>query len=501
MAPVFVDLSAPNGHKWAQPVGLFINNEFVESNNARTLAVVNPATEEEIAQVALATEKDLNEAVQAAADAFSHPDWRSLSGTDRGKLMFRLADLMEKNCTSLASAESLNTGKAYSIALEGDVEDAIKIVRYYAGYADKFFGQVIDTGADKLAYTLKEPIGVCGLIVPWNFPLNMAITKFAPALCCGNTVVLKPSEVTPLSVLYLATLVKEAGFPPGVVNIINGLGPVVGAAMATHKQISKISFTGSTRVGKELMKLGSTDMKKLTLETGGKSPLIVFEDSNLDLAAQWAHLGFTFNQGELCTATTRILVQDTIFDRFLDALKSTTLKYPVGQPFEEKTYLGPLVSKAHFDRVREYVRFGKEEGAKDILDGCMPPGLEKGYFVSPSIFVDVKPSMRIYREEIFGPCAAVLQFKDEDEAVRLANDSMYGLGSALFTENISKAHNVARRIEAGMVWVNSSNDSDFRVPFGGVKQSGIGRELGEAGLEAYYNVKAIHVNIGNVLPM
>ncbi|PNP77460.1 hypothetical protein FNYG_09336 [Fusarium nygamai] len=238
MAPVFVDLSAPNGHKWAQPVGLFINNEFVESKDARTLAVVNPATEEEIAQVALASEKDLDEAVQAAVDAFSHPDWRRLSGTDRGKFMFRLADLMEEHCTSLASAESLNTGKAYSIALEGDVEDAIKIVRYYAGYADKSFGQVIDTGAD-IAYTLKEPIGVCGLVVPWNFPLNMAITKLAPALCCGNTVILKPSEVTPLSVLYLAILVKEAGFRPGVVNIINGLGPVVGAAMVTHKQISK----------------------------------------------------------------------------------------------------------------------------------------------------------------------------------------------------------------------------------------------------------------------
>jgi aldehyde dehydrogenase (NAD+) len=296
-------------------------------------------------------------------------------------------------------------------------------------------------------------------------------------------------------------LIKEAGFPPGVVNIINGLGPAVGAAMATHKQISKISFTGSTRVGKELMKLGSTEMKKLTLETSGKSPLIVFEDSNLDLAAQWAHLGFTFNQGELCKATTRILVQNTIFDRFLDALKAVTLKYPMGQPFEEETYLGPLVSKAHFDRVQEYINIGKEDGAKDILESCMQTVFKKGFFVSPSIFVDVKPSMRIYREEIFSPCAVVVPFKDEDGAVKLANDSMYGLGSALFTEHISKAHNVARSIEAGMVWVNSSNDSDFRVPFGDVKQSGIGRELGEAGLEAYYNVKAIHVNIGNVPPM
>ncbi|EWG37086.1 hypothetical protein FVEG_00853 [Fusarium verticillioides 7600] len=443
-----------------------------------------PYTEEEVAQVAFASEKDLGEAAEAAVDAFSHPDWRRLSGTDRGEFMFRLADLMEEHCTSLASAESLNTGKAYSIALEGYVEDTIEIVCYYAGHADKAFGQVIDTGADKLAYTLKELIGICGLVVPWNFPLNMAITKPAPALCCGNTVILKPSEVTPLSVLYLAVLVKEAGFLPGVVNIIKGLDPVVGAAMVTHKQTSKISFTGSTRVGKELMKLGSIHLKNLTLETGGKSPLIVFEDSSLDLAAQWAHLGLTFNQGELCTATTRILVRDTIFDRFLNTLKSITLKYPVGQPFEEKTYLGPLSARI--------ASLGKGDGAKDILDGRMPSEFKKGSFVSPSIFVDVKPSMRIYQEEIFGPCAVVLQFKDEDEATRLANDSMCGLGSALSTENISKAHNVARRIEAGMTseFLSAESNKVAQVENSARQAWGV-----------YYNTKAIHVNIGNILPM
>lgn len=459
------------------------------------------STEDDIAAVALASEKDLDKAVKAASDAFSNPDWSDLSGTERGQLMFRLADLMQENAESLAAAEALNTGKAYSIAIGADVLNAIKIVRYYAGYADKFFGQVIDTGVNKLAYTVKEPIGVCGLIVPWNFPLNMAITKLAPALCCGNTIILKPSEVTPLSVFYLATLIKKAGFPPGVVNIINGLGPVVGAAMATHDQISKISFTGSTRVGKELLTLSSSNMKQLTLETGGKSPLIVFEDANIELAAQWAHLGFTFNQGELCTATTRLLVQDSVYDRFLDALKATTAIYPMGQPFEANTFMGPLVSKAHYDRVLDYIKIGKEEGAKEVLGGGAQTDFGKGFFVSPTIFVDVEPSMRIYREEIFGPCAVVVRFKDEEEALELANDSIYGLGAALFTENLSKAHKIARKIEAGMVWVNSSNDSDFRVPFGGVKQSGIGRELGEAGLEAYYNVKAIHVNIGNVPPM
>jgi aldehyde dehydrogenase (NAD(P)+) len=242
-------------------------------------------------------------------------------------------------------------------------------------------------------------------------------------------------------------------------------------------------------------------MKQLTLETGGKSPLIVFKDANLDLAAQWAHIGFTYNQGELCTATTRLLVHDAVYDQFLEALKQTTLKYPVGQPFEDETYLGPLVSKAHYERVLGYIKLGKDEGAKEVLGGGACEGFDKGFFVSPTIFVDVDTSMQIYREEIFGPCAVVVRFKTDEEAIAMANDSIYGLGSAIFTENISQAHKIAQQIESGMVWVNSSNDSDFRVPFGGVKQSGVGRELGEAGLEAYYNIKAIHVNIGNTLPM
>ncbi|KAK8088436.1 aldehyde dehydrogenase domain-containing protein [Apiospora hydei] len=501
-----VEITAPNGHTWKQPIGLFINNEFVKPRDANTMAAVNPATEEVIADVYLAGEADLDNAVQAASDALASPDWKDLSGTDRGKLMSRLATLMEAHAETLAAIESINTGKAYRAALEGDVADAIDIVRYYAGYADKSFGQVVDvSGAahHKLAYTVKEPVGVCGLIVPWNFPLNTAVTKLAPALCCGNAVVLKPSELTPLSVLYLASLAREAGFPPGVINVLNGLGPAVGAAMAAHARVAGLSFTGSTRVGQELLRLagGSSRMKQVTLETGGKSPLVVFEDADLGLAAQWAHMGFTYNQGELCTATTRILVQDGVYDRFLEALVETTRRYPVGQPFDEETYLGPLVGKDHYDRVMGYIALGKEEGAREILGGGAKEGFAKGLFVEPTIFVDVEPSMRIYREEIFGPCAVVLRFRDEEEAVRLANDSIYGLGSALFTENVGKAHRVARRIEAGMVWVNSSQDSDFRVPFGGVKQSGVGRELGEAGLSAYYNIKAIHVNVGSVPPM
>ncbi|WYZ43387.1 hypothetical protein EsH8_VI_001086 [Colletotrichum jinshuiense] len=500
MSPLEVKLTAPNGITWNQPVGLFINGKFVESSDGQTLATVNPASEDEIAPVFIASHNDVDSAAKAAFAAFSNPAWADLSGTDRGMLLNKLASLMEENANVLATIESLNTGKAYSIALEGDIEDAIKIVRYYAGFADKIHGQTIDAGRDKFAYTAKVPVGVCGLIVPWNFPLNMAITKLAPALCCGNTVLLKPSEITPLSVLYLATLVNQAGFPPGVVNIVNGLGTVAGAAIATHPQVSKVSFTGSTQIGKEIMRMASTNMKQVTLETGGKSPLIVFSDANLELAAQWAHLGFTFNQGELCTATTRIFVHDDIYDGFLKELKGVIGKHRIGDPFDEDTYLGPLIGRAHYDRVLNYIAVGKEEGARDIIDMGTLKDFEKGFYVRPSVFVDVKPTMRIYREEIFGPCAVVLRFKNDDEAIQMANDSIYGLGSAIFTENINKAHKVAQRIEAGMVWINSSNDSDFRVPFGGVKQSGVGRELGEAGLEAYYNIKAVHVNVGAALP-
>lgn len=330
----------------------------------------------------------------------------------------------------------------------------------------------------------------------WNYPLAMAAWKLGPALACGNTVVLKPAEQTPLSILYFANLVIEAGFPPGVVNIVNGLGAVAGAALASHLDVDKIAFTGSTNTAKEIMKMASHNLKNITLETGGKSPLIVFDDADLDVAVHWAHAGIMSNQGQICTATSRILVQDAVYDKFLAAFREQVKKVSsVGDPFEESTFQGPQVTKAQFDRVLSYVDIGKQEGAKLELGGRPSKPDGSGYFIEPTVFTGVSPNMRVFKEEVFGPFVVICRFKSEDDAIALANDTQYGLGSALFTTDLTRAHAVAKRIEAGMVWINSSNDSDWRIPFGGVKQSGIGRELGEAGLAAYSNIKAIHVNL------
>lgn len=373
------------------------------------------------------------------------------------------------------------------------------MLRYYAGWADKVHGQTISTTPAKFAFTLRQPIGVVGQIIPWNFPLAMAAWKLGPALACGNTIVLKAAEQTPLSILYLAGLVREAGFPAGVVNILNGYGRVAGAAMVQHEAIDKIAFTGSTATGREIMKMAAGTLKNITLETGGKSPLLIFADADLEQAAKWAHIGIMYNQGQVCTATSRLLVHEDVYDRFVSLFKdavATTSK--VGDPFAPDTFQGPQVTRAQYERVLSYVANGKAEGATLEAGGepCTPG---KGFFIAPTIFSNVQDHMRIYREEVFGPFVVLSRFSTEDEAVARANDSTYGLGAAVFTRDLERAHRVAAAIEAGMVWINSSNDSDFRVPFGGVKQSGIGRELGEAGLEAYSQVKAVHVNMGNRL--
>jgi aldehyde dehydrogenase (NAD(P)+) len=392
-------------------------------------------------------------------------------------------------------------GKPYSDSLNGDLPEVWGTIKYYAGYADKIHGQVIETTPAKLAYTIREPVGVCGQIIPWNYPLAMAAWKLGPALACGNTVVLKAAEQTPLSILYFANLVKEAGFPPGVVNILNGHGRVAGAAIAQHTGIDKIAFTGSTATGREIMKMAAVNMKNITLETGGKSPLLVFADADLEQAVKWAHVGIMSNMGQICTATSRILVHSSVYDRFVDAFKAEVAKTSkVGDPFADDTFQGPQVTKAQYERVLSYIEAGKSEGATLMTGGEPVKDVGgKGFFIAPTVFTGVQDHMRIYREEVFGPFAVITRFEDDDEAIARANDSTYGLGAAIFTRDIVRAHRVARRIEAGMVWINSSNDSDFRVPFGGVKMSGIGRELGEAGLEAYTNKKAVHVNLGTVL--
>lgn len=501
MSDLFVELTAPNGKKYTQPRGLFINNEFVKSKSGETITSISPSDEKEIASVYAAGPEDVDIAVAAARKAFNDPSWRDMDTTARGQLLYKFAQLIEEHKETLATIETWDNGKPYSVSLNDDLGEVVGTIKYYAGYADKIHGQVIDTSPAKLAYIVREPLGVCGQIIPWNFPLAMAAWKLGPALATGNVIVMKAAEQTPLSILYLATLIKEAGFPPGVINILNGEGRKAGAAIAQHMDIDKIAFTGSTATGKEIMKMAAVNMKNITLETGGKSPLVIFDDADLEQAAKWAHVGIMYNQGQVCCATSRILVQEAVYDKFIELFKTHVKKTSVvGDPFKDDTFQGPQVTKAQFERVLSYIESGKSEGATLVAGGEPYKDVGgKGFFVAPTIFTNVKDDMKIYREEVFGPFVAITSFKTEEEAIKRANDSTYGLGAALFTENITKAHRVARLIESGMVWINSSNDGDIRIPFGGVKQSGIGRELGEAGLEAYTNKKAIHVNLGTKL--
>ncbi|KAI3571486.1 aldehyde dehydrogenase domain-containing protein [Fusarium oxysporum f. sp. albedinis] len=494
----FQKLTAPNGVSFEQPLGIFVDNEWREAKSGQKISVVSPITEQEIVQVHAGGEEDIDDAVRAARNAFR--SWSKTEPTRRGELLRKLADLAEELTDTFASIDTWNNGKPFASA-KGDVGELAGVLRYYAGFADKVFGQVISTNEKKLAYTNREPIGVCGLIIPWNYPLGMAAWKLGPALAAGNTIVLKPAEQTPLSVLLLATLIEKAGFPAGVINIVNGFGRTAGASLAKHLGVDKIAFTGSTNTGREIMKLAATNLKEITLETGGKSPLIVFEDAELENAAKWAHYGIMANQGQICTATSRTLVHENIYEKFLDLFIQEVKKTSVvGDPFAPGTFQGPQVTKAQYDRVLSYIEEGKREGATLSIGGKPHKGVDgKGYFVEPTVFTDVKDHMKIYREEVFGPLAAVSSFSTEEEAIRRANDTFYGLGAAIFTENITRALAVAKDIEAGMVWINSSQDSDYRIPFGGKKQSGIGRELGEAGILAYTTIKAIHVNLGTRL--
>ncbi|KFY82749.1 hypothetical protein V500_10347 [Pseudogymnoascus sp. VKM F-4518 (FW-2643)] len=497
MPDLVLSLTAPNGLTYDQPTGLFIGGKFVQAVSGKTFETIDPATEKRIASVSEADADDVDIAVKAARRALKDPSWATIESSARGLLLLKLADLAEAHAHQLATIESWDNGKPYQHALAIDVNVLVGTFRYYGGFADKIHGDVIETNPNKVAYTIREPVGVCGQIIPWNFPLAMAAWKLGPALACGNTVVIKAAEQTPLSILYLATLIKEAGFPPGVVNIINGFGREAGAAIASHLDVDKIAFTGSTETGRQIMKLASINLKNITLETGGKSPLIVFQDADLVSAVDWAHKGIMFNMGQVCTANSRIFVHESVYDKFVFAfIEHVKTVSTVGNPFEDATFQGPQVTKAQYDRVLGYIDTGLSEGATLAYGGKPYKNVNgKGFFIEPTIFTNVKDDMKIYREEVFGPFVVICSFQTEDEAIRRANDTQFGLGSSIFTQDIKRAHKVARAIEAGMVWINSAGDSDFRIPFGGVKQSGIGRELGEAGLAAYTTIKSVHVNL------
>ncbi|KAF4122720.1 aldehyde dehydrogenase (NAD(P)+) [Geosmithia morbida] len=494
-----VNLTAPNKREITLPTGLFINNEFVAATGGGKISSINPADEKEIAVVEAASATDVDKAVKAARAALDG-EWSTMAASDRGRLMYRLADLIEENRETLATLETWDNGKPYQVSLNEDLGEVVFTLRYYAGWADKIFGQTIPLTSQKMAYTLKQPVGVCGQIIPWNYPLSMAAWKLGPALACGNTVIIKPAEQTPLSILYLASLIPKVGFPPGVINIVNGYGRVSGTALVEHPDVDKIAFTGSTLTGKTIMKLASATMKNITLETGGKSPLLVFKDADLDQAAKWAHGGIMSNQGQICTATSRLLVHQDVIDDFVARFTGEISKHKIGDPFSDDTFQGPQITSDQYKRILDYIETGKKAGATLVTGGNPHKNVGgKGFFIEPTTFVDVTKDMAIFQEEVFGPFVTITRFKDDADAVRLANNSSYGLGSAIFTKDIERAHRVAARLEAGMVWINSSNDSDPRVPFGGVKQSGIGRELGEAGLEAYTQTKAVHVNLGQML--
>ncbi|MBC5798015.1 aldehyde dehydrogenase family protein [Sphaerospermopsis sp. LEGE 00249] len=474
------------------PTQLLINNEWVESVSKKKFATINPATGEVICEVAEADAADVDKAVQAAKKAFNG-EWRQISATARGNLLYRLADLIEENLDELARLETLDNGKPINDSV-GDIESVIACYRYYAGWADKVQGKTIPINGPYFCYTRHEPVGVVGQIIPWNFPLLMQAWKLAPALATANTVVMKTAEQTPLSALRVGELIVEAGFPAGVVNILSGYGPTAGAAIAYHHDIDKVAFTGSTEVGHLIMEAAAkSNLKRVTLELGGKSPNIVFADANIDAAIQAAHEAIFFNQGQCCSAGSRLFVEAKIYDEFVNRSVEIARQRTVGDPFDPNTQQGPQVDQEQFNRVMSYIESGQREGAQMLYGGNRVG--ERGYFITPTVFADVRDEMKIAQEEIFGPVMSIIKFQDVEEVIQRANNTMYGLAAAVWTQDITKAHAIANNVRAGTVWVNCYDVFDAAAPFGGFKQSGMGRELGEYGLQQYTEIKTVTVKL------
>lgn len=496
MSPVGID---PRVQDFLEkPLLMLLDGKWVNAASGKKFPTYNPATGEVLAEVAEGDREDIDRAVKAARRAFTGP-WSRMTASERGKLIWKLADLLEAHLEEFALIETLDNGKALSVARAADVPLAVDLFRYMAGWATKLEGTTIPIsvpytpGAKYLAYTLREPVGVIGQIIPWNFPLLMAAWKLGPALATGCTVVLKPAEQTPLSAVRLGELICEAGFPEGVVNIVPGYGETAGAALAAHDDVDKVAFTGSTEVGKLIVHAAAGNLKKLSLELGGKSPNVVFKDADLDSAIAGSASAIFFNHGQCCCAGSRLYVERPVFDRVVDGVAATAKKIKVGSGLEPDTTMGPLVSEEQLSRVCNYLEIGMSEGARAMAGGKKVG--DRGYFVEPTVLVDTKESMKVVQEEIFGPVVAAIPFDDPEELMSRANDTVYGLAAGIWTKDISKAHRLAATLRTGTVWINCYNIFDAALPFGGYKQSGWGREMGKDVLELYTQTKAVCTRI------